>query len=103
MHRRVLLSLTGSSGSSLLESATGVERSVSAGQEVGKFGGAEDEQKEENSASSLGSERFLLASSQIEVPPAKLQKLAHVVVTPLCARNSALKNESNGWTKTVSM
>lgn len=50
-----------------------------------------DEQKEENSASSLGSEKFLLASSQIEVPSAKLQKLAHVVVTPLHARNSAMK------------
>lgn len=64
---------------------------MSAGQQVGKFGGAEDEQKEENSASSLGSEKFLLASSQIEVPSAKLQKLAHVVVTLLGARNSALQ------------
>lgn len=90
--RGTSLSLTGASGSSLLEYATGVERYVSAGQEVGKFGRAEDEQKEENSASSLGSERFLLAFSQTEVPSAKLQKLAHAVVTPLHARNSAMKN-----------
>lgn len=47
----------------------------------GKFGGADEEQKEENSASWLGSEIFLLASSQKEVPLAKLQKLAHILVT----------------------
>lgn len=57
----------------------------------GKFGGADEEQKEENSASWLGSERFLLASSQKEVPLAKLQKLAHIVVTHLYTRNSVLE------------
>lgn len=43
----------------------------------GKFGGADVEQKEESSASSLGSERFLLATSQKEVALAKLQKFSY--------------------------
>lgn len=68
-----------------------------AGQEVGKFGGAEDEQKEENSASSLGSERFLLASFQIEVPSAKTPEVSSCCChSALCQELCSEKNKSNG-------
>lgn len=62
----------------------------------GKFGGAEAEQKEWNLASSLGSERFLLASCQKEVPQrgTALQKLYHALVGGLLAMCTALKTDS---------
>lgn len=67
----------------------------------GKSGGAEDEQKEESSASSLGSERFLLAPSQkrgsfSEAPEVSSCCCRSVACQEFCSE----KKKSIMWTKT---
>lgn len=62
----------------------------------GGQGNLEELKESRRNGTSLGSERFLLASCQKEVPQhsTALQKLYHALVGGLHARNAALKTDS---------